>query len=69
MLPTDTMLKTVIDDREEEIQRELRRASLLGRSRGAAALRTVAPLRSRLAAVLRRHLVRDLRHAVAHSRR
>ena len=69
MLPTDTMLQAVIDDREQEIQGELRRSRLLGRTGDQARRLAVMPLRSRLAAVLRRHLVRDPRHAVAHSRR
>lgn len=69
MLPTDTMLQTVIDEREDEIRGELRRSRLLGRTREARRARTPAPLRSGLVAVLRRHLVRDLRHAVAHARR
>ena len=69
MLPTDTMLRAVIDDREHEIQRELRRSRLLGRTRGAAVPRAGAPLRSRLAAVLRRYFARDLGHAVANPRR
>ena len=69
MLPTDTMLRAVIDDREQEIQGELRRSQLLGRTRGAADQRAAVSLRSRVSAVLRRHLVRNVRHAVAHSRR
>jgi hypothetical protein len=69
MLPTDTMLQAVIAEREEVIQRELRRSRLFGRTRRATGRGPIAPLRSGVAAVLRRHLARDLRDAVAHSRR
>jgi hypothetical protein len=69
MLPTDTMLQAVIAEREREIQGQLRRSSLLGRARQMAGRGMIAPLRSGVAAVLRRHLARDLRNAVAHSRR
>ena len=69
MLPTDTTLRTMIDERESEIQGELRRTRLLRQASTSGATGGSRPLRSWLGAILRRHRVRDLRHALANTRR
>ena len=69
MLPTDTTLRTMIDERESEIQGELRRTRLLRQASTSGTTRGSRPLRSWLGAILRRHRGRDLRHALANTRR
>lgn len=69
MLPTDTTLRTIIDEREQEIAGALRRVRLLRQARESRTPRTAGPLRSWLSGVLRGHRGRDLRHALAHPRR
>lgn len=69
MLPSDTMLRAMIDEREHEIQREVRRSRLLRFHGRGQPRRDAQRRRSGIGAVLGSHLVRDLRHALANARR
>ena len=69
MLPTDTTLRTIVAEREQEIAGELRRARLLRDAQEFSAPRPSRPFWSRLSGVLRRNRRSDLRHALANPRR